>query len=82
MIKPFEAYTWKELMLATPLFGPSITLLGLAIPSEVMCLASNLIGLDLDRTANFGDPHLTEPAACLRLIRALSGNENLSEPMR
>jgi hypothetical protein len=32
MIKPFEAYTWKELMLATPLFGPSITLLGLAFP--------------------------------------------------
>jgi hypothetical protein len=29
-----------------------------------MCFASNLIGLDLDRTANFVDPHLTEPAAC------------------
>ena len=35
MIKPFEAYTWKELMLATPLFGPSITLLGLAFPVAV-----------------------------------------------
>ena len=30
-----EAYTWKELMLATPLFGPSITLLGLAFPVAV-----------------------------------------------
>jgi hypothetical protein len=41
-----------------------------------MCFASNLIGLDLDRTANIGDPHLPGPTACLRLIRALAGNEN------
>ena len=46
-----------------------------------MCFGSNLISLDLDRTANFGDPLLPEPAACLRLIRALAGNENLFEPL-
>jgi hypothetical protein len=46
-----------------------------------MYFASNLIGLYLDRTANFGDPYLTEPAACPRLIRALVGDENLFEPM-